>query len=81
MKTILKYCKQTGRSGNRNARKATVKQDDGEFLLRRRNQREFNCKGSILRRKRGNERGGGRIHESEKRRMKEGEKEYTKEKK
>ena len=69
MKTELKSCKHTGRSGNRNARKATVKEDDREFLLRRcdekETQRVFNCKGSIVSRKSGNEGGREGIHESE----------------
>jgi hypothetical protein len=34
VKTELKYCKHTGRSGNRNARKATTKEGVREFLLR-----------------------------------------------
>jgi len=40
MKTELKYCKHTGRSGNRNARKVTMKEGDREFLLRRCNEKE-----------------------------------------
>jgi hypothetical protein len=40
MKTELKYCKHTGRSGNMNARKATMKEGDREFLLRRCDEKE-----------------------------------------
>jgi len=40
MKTELKYCKHTGRSGNRNARKETLKEGDREFILRKCDERE-----------------------------------------
>jgi hypothetical protein len=40
MKTELKYCKHTGRSGNKNARKATMKEGDRKFILRRWKEKE-----------------------------------------